>query len=130
MKRVFQVILAIILVAALAGFSLLMWKVEKRDIETFTRGEAGAKQLEAFIAKSLLPMVDRLQLLQQSIPGLQPGSPAYTDTSEQITEIKNLIAAQIPTLVVGHDEQGNALIVPTEETRTLLNAIITRWGGG
>ena len=129
MKQAYRVTLSVIVVAALAGFCVFMWKVERRDREDTTLGELASRRQQASIAKSVMTLVDRLQALQLSIEGLEPSSTAYIDTSEQITEVQNLIASQIPSLVVGHDEQGNALIVPAEETRNLLNAVISRGGG-
>lgn len=129
MKQAYRVTLSVIVVAALAGLCVFMWKVERRDREDTTLSELASRRQQASIAKSVMTLVDRLQALQQSIAGLEPSSTAYIDTSEQITEVQNLIASQIPSLVVGHDEQGNALIVPAEETRNLLNAVISRGDG-
>ncbi|MFH1150964.1 MAG: hypothetical protein V1748_10880 [Actinomycetota bacterium] len=73
-----------------------------------------AQRAESRSAEWVLTLMPRLKELEDRKAGLQPGTPAYEEVTEQITELGNLIASKVPSVAEGRDAEGNAILKPTE----------------
>lgn len=120
MKKILTIAAAVAVVCLIAGLSLLAWRLEGRGEEDSTAAEIQSRQADAFVAASLLPLVDRVKAMRDALSVLPPGSADYDNTVRKLTGIQNLIASQLPELVESTDENGNARIVHVDQARSIL----------
>ena len=123
MKKALSIAVAVVVVALLVYFNIVMWHVQKRDREDLSVVLFQLHSQEAKIARSLLKLVNRLEKLQSARDKLKPDSKAYQETTGDIAELQNIIASQLPALVAGRDANNNALLVPLETARAQLAAM-------
>lgn len=128
MKNAFKttvwfVILAIVL-AAFAALVMWKWKAENRDVENSSIEVLAARQRAGWAAEAAGRLVDRLEALRLEAAVVAAGSPEDQRIQEEIREVSNLIAAEMPALAYEMDEQGNAVIVGVEMARNHINTIL------
>lgn len=112
------------MVLALAGLTAYAWKAQGRNTEDAHIALLRKAIREAEVAKSLVPMIDRLEALRGTVAGLGPGNPEYEKYYPQLTQLQNLIGDQLPALVSSRDASGNATIVGTDMARDHIRSLI------
>jgi hypothetical protein len=122
--RAAQVACAVLVVLALAGLTAVAWYAQGRNKEDTTAAIALILQHNADVARSLLPLVDRLDILRGTVANLQPGTPEYQRFSQELTELQNIIGDAMPALVYRRDAAGNATLAGVEMVRKHLDAQI------
>ncbi|MHB8895304.1 MAG: hypothetical protein ACYC99_09045 [Candidatus Geothermincolia bacterium] len=124
-RSVGQVALAVIVVLAIAGLTAYAWKAQGRYKEDASLALMRQTVRNAEVAKSLLPMIDKLEALRGTVAQLNPGDPDYARYSQQLSELQNLIGEEMPALVYLRDRDGNVTLVGAEMARAHLETIIS-----
>lgn len=126
-KKAIAITAAVVCVLLLAGAAALSWESEERGVEDISRALELERQTRAAQAEAVLPILDRMEAAFAARDNLEFGSPEYNRRTEELQEVQNLIAAQIPELVAGRDAEGNAVIVEVEAAREILQDYIEQW---
>ncbi len=129
MRKVLPVAAAVLAVLVLAGLAGVAWKLEKRGREDLGVAIAADNAQKIALARSLLPLLDRLGTLRYNLGSLEPGTDAYVETERAVTEAQNLLASQMPALAAGRDRDGNVVLVPLDEAWRMLNDLAS-WDKG
>lgn len=124
LKTTISVVAAALVVAAAAGISALAWKAQGRSAEDVSYARWTIVSHEARVAKSLMPMIDRLETLRGQVGSLRPGTAEYDAYNHKLTDLQNVIADAMPALVFRRDAAGNATLVGVEMARAHLQARI------
>lgn len=126
------IVLMVVLGLAVTG-GVWSWRAEKRDRDDPVDAMREQKKLEAALAASVDRLVDKLALLrdeQLDVWRRAPGSPEFKAVTQELTEVQNLIAAEMPALVFYRDSKGNAVIVNVSMAREHLETIMKAAGDG
>lgn len=124
LKAAVSIAAAVLVVAAAAGLSALAWKAQGRSTEDITYTRWATIRYEGYLAKSLMPMIDRLETLRGQVESLRPGTAEYDTYNRKLADLQNLIADAMPDLVYKRDAAGNAALVGVEMARAHLQARI------
>lgn len=124
LKTTLYMAVAVLVVAMLAGLSAWAWQAQGRSTEDVSYARWAAVYHDAQFAKSLLPMIDELDLLRGQVASLQPGTAEYDRYNGKLTELQNLIGDALPALVYKRDSNGNVTIVGVAMARAHLQAQI------
>jgi hypothetical protein len=111
-KSAWQVMAALLFLVALAVLMSLSWGWEGRSRADVSRETLYARQAEARAARWTLQMALKMKELEGRLAGMDPSSEEYSQTSENVKELKNLIASKVPSVVAGRDPDGNAILQP------------------
>ena len=124
MKKAIQITLALVVVLALAGLSAYAWKAQGRTKENAKAVILREHSAQADLAKSLLPMLERVGVLKAELPGLKEGTPQRAAAAQELMELENIIGDAEPILVFTRDPGGNTTLVMTDMARKELKAQI------
>jgi hypothetical protein len=122
--RAAQVALAVVVVLALAGLTAVAWYAQGRNKEDASYALALVHQYNADVARSLMPLMDKLDVLRSTLASLQPGTPEYQKYAQELTELQNLIGGEMPALVYRRDANGNVTLASVEMVRRHLEDLI------
>lgn len=111
-KSAWQVAVALLFLAALGVLMFLSWGWEGRSKSDTTREVLYSRQAEARAAQWALQMTYKARELEEQLAGMDPASQEYALASENLRQLKNLIASKVHSVVIGRDADGNAILEP------------------
>lgn len=118
------VALAVAIVLALAGASAWAWRAQGRTSDDLSLARWQRSWSDGELAKSLMPMIDELEVVRGQVASLQPGTAEYDKYARKLMDLQNLIGEEMPVLVYTRDAEGNVTIVGAEMARAHLKAQI------